>query len=364
MTDLIEFRRQQQIKGKLEHLMEQLDKQDIEVKSLKNSLTSHTHQDLLTKEALAEQSARFATREELKDVKADIPKPYVHPTRGVCPQKPQVHKHLTKEIVDLEIPKSYDVEQLKKDHPKLREPHLHPPKSHTHEASELTGKIKPEQIQRKGLDADTVDGKHAKDLVKRVYVGGGPHASQHETGGGDKVHFADLEHDEGDATLHDDLTATPHISQTEKDKIHDRLHALSSASDHSEINISSPTDGQMLIYDGATGEWKNLDPNVTVLDIPKVVVQKKIDLTATGIIHTPAAGKKIRIKGFAWSSNADIVTALRFGTAGDLLFPLQAKGVIAMNLVGCNIEGAVDESLYGYLSGTGTMRGTVLLEEV
>jgi len=101
-----------------------------------------------------------------------------------------------------------------------------------------------------------------------------------------------------------------------------------------------------------------------ITDITKTATQKKIDITATGIIHTPASGRKIRLKGFSWSSNADIVTALRFGTTGDLLFPLQAKGVIGMNLIGCNIEGGVDEALYGYLSGTGAMKGTVLLEEV
>ena len=92
--------------------------------------------------------------------------------------------------------------------------------------------------------------------------------------------------------------------------------------------------------------------------------QRKIDLTSTGIIHTPASGKKIKIKGFVWSSNADVVTALRFGESGDLLFPIQAKGVIGMNLVGCNVEGAVDEALYGYLGGAGVMKGTVLIEEV
>jgi len=101
-----------------------------------------------------------------------------------------------------------------------------------------------------------------------------------------------------------------------------------------------------------------------ITDINKVATQKKIDLTATGVIHTPASGKKIRIKAFAWSSNADIVTALRFGTAGDLLFAIQAKGVIGMNLVGANVEGAVGEALYGYLSATGAMKGTVLIEEI
>jgi len=103
---------------------------------------------------------------------------------------------------------------------------------------------------------------------------------------------------------------------------------------------------------------------VQVSDISKTATAKKIDLTSTGVVHTPASGKKIRVKGFAWSSNADIVTALRFGTGGDLLFAIQAKGVIGMNLIGANVEGAVDEALYGYLSGTGTMKGTVLIEEV
>jgi len=103
---------------------------------------------------------------------------------------------------------------------------------------------------------------------------------------------------------------------------------------------------------------------VTIADVEKVVTQKKIDLSSTSVIHAPASGKKIRIKAFAWSSNADITTALRFGAGGDLLFVIQAKGVIGMNLIHCNIEGAVNEALYGYLSGAGTMKGTVLIEEV
>jgi hypothetical protein len=98
--------------------------------------------------------------------------------------------------------------------------------------------------------------------------------------------------------------------------------------------------------------------------LSKIGVEKKIDLTATGIIYTPASGKKIRLLAFIWSSNADIITALRFGITGDLLFAIQAKGVIGMNLIGCNIEGAVDEALYGYLSGTGTIKGAVLIEEI
>jgi len=103
------------------------------------------------------------------------------------------------------------------------------------EATHLLGlplKHKPKDIKPQGagsgLDADKVDGLHANELG-----GGGPHAGSHETGGGDKVHFADLERDEGDATLHDAFTGVPHVSQAEKDKIHDRLHALDSSLDHS-----------------------------------------------------------------------------------------------------------------------------------
>ena len=102
------------------------------------------------------------------------------------------------------------------------------------EATHLLGlprKHKPKDIQPQGegsgLDADKVDGLHASELG-----GGGLHASSHESGGGDLVHFADLEHDEGDAALHDAFTNVPHISQADKDRIHDRQHALSSSQDH------------------------------------------------------------------------------------------------------------------------------------
>jgi len=103
------------------------------------------------------------------------------------------------------------------------------------EATHLLGlplKHKPKDIKPQGtgsgLDADKVDGLHASEIGG----GGGPHASSHETGGADKVHIADLEHSSGDATLHDALTSAPHISQADKDQIHNRQHALDSALDH------------------------------------------------------------------------------------------------------------------------------------
>ena len=93
-------------------------------------------------------------------------------------------------------------------------------------------------------------------------------------------------------------------------------------------------------------------------------IVQKIDLTASGQIRgAPGTGKRIRILAFCWSSDADIITALRFGS-GDLLFPLQQKGAIGMNLIGREIDGPENTALNGYLSGAGNMKGTVLLEEV
>ena len=248
MTNLIEFRRQRQIKKRTEELAEQLEKQNTALSHLQTLFTTHEHENYAAKAHVHEKYV----------AKTELPKPYVHPKTGVCPQKPQPHGHIAKDIADLKIPEPYDLEQLKKDHPKLTEPHLHEPKKHSHDAEDIRGKIKPEQIEKRGLDADMVDGKHAKDLIKRVvYMGGGegssgpggPHGRSHETGGEDKVYFSALEHTEADVTTHDNLTATPHISQTDKDKIHERQHALDSPDDHSGVINDSQHGAQTTIPD-------------------------------------------------------------------------------------------------------------------
>jgi len=161
LTDLIEFRKQQRIKKQASELEQQIVRQDAALAQVQTGLAEHTHDDYVTR--------------------MELPKPYVHPKAGVCPQKPQLHVHNAKDILDLAAPKPYDVEQLRRDHPQLREPYLHDPKKHGHLASDLIGKIQPIQIEPIGLDADTLDRKHASDLVaeitkkvKKVYVGGGP----------------------------------------------------------------------------------------------------------------------------------------------------------------------------------------------
>jgi len=184
LTDLPQFRRQQQIKKQTKQLREQIDKQNAELSNLKTELTSHLHENYVTKQELHQNYA----------LKMELPEPYVHPKTGVCPQKPQSHKHETKDVVGLKNPEPYTLEDLKRDHPTLKEPYLHDPKPHSHPATEIMGKIQPEQIETEGLDADTVDQKHAKDLiaevakkVKRAYVGGGPHGNTHAPGEIDEI---------------------------------------------------------------------------------------------------------------------------------------------------------------------------------
>jgi len=83
-------------------------------------------------------------------------------------------------------------------------------------------------------------------------------------------------------------------------------------------------------------------------------------LTASGtIISAPTTGYKIRLLAFYWSSDADIVTALRWGATGSNMFALPMKGITGMNLIGRERDAPEATELYGYLSGAGTMRGSI-----
>ena len=128
------------------------------LKNLEDSLSSHSHGEYITLSQL---------RENIKKAIDNIPPPPLI-----------LHEHPSKDIKDLA--KTYDLAQLKIDHPDLREPFLHPPKRHTHTVDEILGLVEPRQINKIGLDADTLDGYHIKDLLelvrrltKNVYVGGG-----------------------------------------------------------------------------------------------------------------------------------------------------------------------------------------------
>jgi len=104
---------------------------------------------------------------------------------------------------------------------------------------------------------------------------------------------------------------------------------------------------------------------------PRVVLREgakwtHFSLTSSGdIVPAPPAGKKLQLLFFFFSSDSDIVCSLRWSSTGDDMFPLQSRGACGMNLIGAKIlEGKENESLYGYLSATGTMKGSVLTQEV
>ena len=95
-----------------------------------------------------------------------------------------------------------------------------------------------------------------------------------------------------------------------------------------------------------------------------------ITATSSGnnTIKTPSTGKKLRVKFIdIWNNgSADETVYLRFGSAGAGRFKktLATKTGFALNLVGCNWEGAADEPLIVNLSAAGTVDVTVMGEEV
>ena len=106
----------------------------------------------------------------------------------------------------------------------------------------------------------------------------------------------------------------------------------------------------------------------TITDITKVSSIHSFDVSASGsgnnAIWTPASGKAIRLKLVQYESDADVEVGLRFGDSGSLFARRITKGVMALNLVGCNVQGAVDEVLNLYTAGAVNVKGFVLGEEI
>ena len=90
----------------------------------------------------------------------------------------------------------------------------------------------------------------------------------------------------------------------------------------------------------------------------------RINETSSGAIITPSSGKKLRLLGFFLWTNASITTSLRWTSTGDDIAGLSQQGVVAMNLIGSEELGGKDEALYLYISGSGTVKGTVWTEEI
>lgn len=97
------------------------------------------------------------------------------------------------------------------------------------------------------------------------------------------------------------------------------------------------------------------------------VTHFSVALTAAGAttIYTPSAGKAARVLGWSFYSNADVVVELRFGTSGNVIAGLPAKGAHAMNLIGLTApQGAVNETIVIYGSGAVNVKGWICVMEV
>jgi len=105
-----------------------------------------------------------------------------------------------------------------------------------------------------------------------------------------------------------------------------------------------------------------------ITDITKVATPKQIDLTFTAAgstaIWTPATGAKIRLKLISLEVDTDVALGFHFGSAGTIYYLRTTSGAYVANLIGCNLEGAVDEALYIYASGACGVKGYVVGEEI
>lgn len=114
-----------------------------------------------------------------------------------------------------------------------------------------------------------------------------------------------------------------------------------------------------LSYEKALGGFQRVTENypLPVTAGSKAVTHVPLTATAAGntLIATPSIGKKIRVHWYSISNdhNVTATVGMRFGSSGTIKheYALAADGgnVIA-NLLDSNWEGAVDESLYAWLS--------------
>jgi len=78
----------------------------------------------------------------------------------------------------------------------------------------------------------------------------------------------------------------------------------------------------------------------------------------------PAAGKAVRVKLISFETSADVQVGWRFGTTETVQVARTTKGPYVANLVGCNVQGAVDENLNVRAEGAVVVKGFILGKEV
>jgi len=112
----------------------------------------------------------------------------------------------------------------------------------------------------------------------------------------------------------------------------------------------------------------DIDQNPATLENQrKSLLRKTVDLTATGIVHSPASGKKIRLYNIRFSLSADLTSvAFNFGASANFEKYTNPKGG---GLYGTNThpdytDGGVNEDLELTQVGTGTVTVNIVYEEI
>ncbi len=110
------------------------------------------------------------------------------------------------------------------------------------------------------------------------------------------------------------------------------------------------------------------DESVQAIVSGQGVEKLTTSLSSSGIVHTPASGKKIRVYSSRFSLNANATSvSFRFtagGTDHEKYLSPKTGGLYGANNHPNYIEGGVDESLYCVIDGTTTVQINVDYKEV
>ena len=170
-----------------------------------------------------------------------------------------------------------------------------------------------------GLDADTVDGYDADELIEKcrksiVVKAGGSGGG----GGGDMFRGAyDADYD----GVVDDSENTQAI-------------------DGVTLDAEAPVDGQVLVYDAGSGTWKPLDPDVTIVDVNIPAQTTTLGVTTAGesISYSDA-----RVDTATGTANVEVVAAQGAGNRIYVCgYQIQGKGDVEAKFRSANTDISVE----------------------